>query len=340
MAGRNGIDVHTHVVPDRLPEYRGERGDLPWPSVDHGECSHARVMISGKNFRSVTDKAWNVAARLEDMAAMGVSRQVLSPMPELLSYWLPAADAQRLLRHVNESIASMVAAAPGRFTGLGGVPLQDSELAIRELDHALNALGLAGLEIGPNVNGVPIGDPRFEPFFAEAEKRGAVIFVHPLRPAGMDRLVGPPVLEQIVAFPCEMAFGIASLMTGGLLERHPRLRIACSHGGGAFALVLARMHATWHKLEPLRQAMPSPPREYARRLYYDTCVFDPKVLRFLIDSFGEDRLFIGTDYPFGTHEQDPLGFLGRAGLSPAAFAALCSENAERFLDHGAARHGN
>lgn len=325
------IDIHTHIIPEHFPSYKGKSVNLPWPSMDHDGCGHAKVMISGKNFRTVSDATWSVQRRGADMDAMQVQRQVLSPMPELLSFWLPAADAQVLLRHINEQIAGMAAKDPKRFTGLGAVPLQDVELAIRELEYAVTALGLAGVEIGPNVNGVPMGDPRFEPFFAAAEKMGAAIFIHALRPAGIDRLVGPPILEQAVGFPCEIALGIASLMTSGLMERHPNVRIACSHGGGAFALVLARLQGIWPNVEALKQAMPQPPTTYARRLYYDTCVFDPAVLRFLIQSFGEERLMIGTDYPFGIYERDPVGMLKRGGLSEREIELLCSANAKRFF---------
>lgn len=326
-----GIDIHTHIIPEHFPAYKGKNGNIAWPSMDHDGCGHAKVMISGKNFRTVAESSWKTGLRSADMDKMKVQRQVLSPMPELLSYWLPAEDAQVLLRHVNEQIAGMVATDPKRFSGLGAVPLQDVDMAIRELEHIVKVLGLSGVEIAPNVNGVPMGDKRFEPFFAAAEKMGAAIFMHALRPSGLDRLVGPPILEQIVAFPCEIALGIASLLTGGTLHQHPEVRIACSHGGGAFALVLARMQGTWHNVEALRQAMPEEPKTYARRLYYDTCVFDPGVVRFLIQSFGAERLMIGTDYPFGIYERDPVGLLQRAGLSEREIALLTSENARRFL---------
>lgn len=326
-----GIDVHTHIIPEHFPKYAGTTKDLPWPSMAHDGCGHANVMISGKNFRTVADSAWDTGKRCKDMDAMHIHRQVLSPMPELLSYWLPAEDARVLLRYINEQIAGMVASDPNRFSGLGAVPLQDVDMAIRELEHAVKVLGLSGVEIAPNVNGIPVGDPRFEPFFDAAEKMGAAIFMHALRPAGKDRLVGPPVLEQIVAFPCEVALGIASLMTGGILERHANVRLACSHGGGAFAMVLARMQGTWKNVEPLRQAMPQEPKVYAQRLYYDTCVFDPQVLRFLMQSFGEKQLIIGTDYPFGIYERDPVGMMERAGLTAQQIELLTSGNAKRFL---------
>jgi len=325
------IDLHTHVVPEHFPKYSGPAPDPGWPCMAHDGCGHAHVMISGKNFRTIGDVAWNTDKRATDMESMGVTRQVLSPMPELLSYWLPTSAAQPLLRHINEEIARTVAQDRSRFSGLGAVPLQDTDLAIRELEYLMGTLGLSGVEIAPNVNGVPIGDARFDAFFSAAERLGAAVFMHALRPAGKDRLIGPPLLEQVVAFPGEVGLGIASMMTGGMLERHADLRLAVSHGGGSFGLLLARMHDAWQKLTPMKEAMPQSPRHYARQLYYDTCVFDPTVLKFLIECFGDDRLIIGTDYPFGNHERDPLGLLERAGISGQVLERLCHENAERFL---------
>jgi aminocarboxymuconate-semialdehyde decarboxylase len=325
------IDIHTHVVPASLPPYLGAVADIPWPSVDHVDCRHARVMVSGKPYRDIEDSCWNTARRIEEMTEMGIARQVLSPMPELLSYWLPADDARRLGRHINGEIAAMVAEAPDRLIGFGMVPLQSVELAIEELIHLTVTLGLKGIEIGTNIEGKPIGHPDFAPFFAEAEARGVPIFVHPLRPAGMERLIGPPVLEQVVAFPCETAFAIASLMTSGIVAKHPNLRIAFSHGGGTFGQMLPRLQHGWTLAPGLQKAMPQSPRDLARTLFYDTLVYDPTVLRFLIDQFGIGQLMVGTDYPFAIMETRPIGRLGEIALSAGDIEKVTRENALRFL---------
>ena len=164
------VDVHCHVVPERFPPYAGKGRDVPWPSMADAHACHKHVMISGKAYRTVSDGCWSVPRRVADMDAMRIERQALSPMPELLSYWLPAEDAAALLRYINDQIAEMAAAAPGRFVGLAGVPLQDMDLALRELERAVKQLGFAGVELASHVNGVSIGDARFAPFFAEAER--------------------------------------------------------------------------------------------------------------------------------------------------------------------------
>ena len=149
--GDGAIDVHTHIVPDRLPVYAGRHIDMPWPSIERKDACHAQVMISGRVYRAIDDGWWNVGRRCVGMDAMGARHQVLSSMPELLSYWLPTEDATSLAAHLNEFIAGMVAAAPDRFAGLGTVTLQDPEAAARKLGSVVNELGLSGVEIGCNV---------------------------------------------------------------------------------------------------------------------------------------------------------------------------------------------
>src|SRR5881396_2628837 len=159
------IDVHTHIVPENFPAYAGKAKDVPWPSMAEAHACHRHVMISGKVYRTVSDGCWSVPRRIEDMNRIRVARQALSPMPELLSYWLPLADACVLIRYLNDQIAAMVERAPERFVGLGAVPLQDVDAAIKELGY-IKQLRFAGVEIASHVNGTSIGDPRFEPFFA------------------------------------------------------------------------------------------------------------------------------------------------------------------------------
>lgn len=330
----HGIDVHTHIVPESFPAYAGAARDVPWPSMQHDGCGHASVIISGKHYRTVSHTCWNVAERTREMDGMRVARQVLSPMPELLSYWLPLADAKVMCRYLNETIAGMIAAAPQRFLGLGAVPLQDLDAAIAELEFLHGSLKLAGVEIASHVNGVSIGEPRFEPFFAAAEARGAAVFVHALRPAGKDRLVGPPALEQVVAFPGDIALAGASMVTGGTLERHPRLRIALSHGGGALAMLLPRMDQGWRTTPPIRESIPRPPSDYAHRFYVDSLTYAAHTLKLVLGTFGADRVMIGTDYPFNIHDRDPHATIDAISPDAGLAAALRESNARGFLGLG------
>jgi aminocarboxymuconate-semialdehyde decarboxylase len=324
------IDIHTHVVPENFPAYAGKGRDVPWPAMAEAHACHRHVMISGKVYRTVADGAWSVPRRIEAMGAMRVARQALSPMPELLSYWLPPEDGRNLIRYLNEQIAAMVALAPERFIGLGAVPLQDLDSALRELEFVVRNLKFAGVEIASHVNGTSIGDARFEPFFAAAEALGAAIFVHALRPAGQDRVVGA-FAEQAVCFPGDIALAAASMITGGIAARHPKLRIAFSHGGGALSILLPRLVHAWNAVPKARESLAESPAVYARRFFYDALVFDARATRFVIDSFGGSQICVGSDYPFNMGDSDPVGALEKAGLDAALLTAIKSANARRFL---------
>jgi aminocarboxymuconate-semialdehyde decarboxylase len=265
------------------------------------------------------------------MERSGVTRQVLSPMPELLSYWLPAEDGAAICLYLNETIATLAATDAGRFIGLGAVPLQDVNAAIRELDHAVHQLGLAGVEIATNVNGTVIGDPKFEPFFAAAEEWGAAIFVHPLRPAGLDRVVGSPLLEQVLAFPGETGLAAASMITGGTLAKHPNLRIAYSHGGGTFHALLPRLQQGWQAFGKLRDSIALEPVAAACTMFYDSLVYDGPTLERLLEVFGDTQVMVGSDYPFPIMETDPAGRVAALPISDEARRRLRAGNAQRWL---------
>lgn len=328
---RHGVDIHSHVVPEHFPSYLGGAAPADWPSMAPAHACHRNVVISGKVYRTVHERCWSPSARVADMEAMGLSLQVISPMPELLSYWMDPAAAARLLRYVNEQMAEMVGHADGRLCALGAVPLQDMDLALAELDYVIDTLGFAGVEIGSNINGRPPGAPEFAPFFAAAEAKGAAVFVHALRPAGKARLVGPAPLEQALGYPGDVGLAAASVLTTNLIERHPRLRIAFSHGGGTLAALLPRLEQARRVFPALREAMPASPSQQARKLFYDALVFDAPTLRHLLASFGDGQLMIGTDYPFAFHEARPLAAIAAAVANPALRARLSTHNAERFL---------
>lgn len=326
-----GIDVHAHVIPHDFPSYIGAKAPADWPSMAPAQACHRSVMIAGKVYRTVSDRCWDTAKRLEDLPGMGLGLQVVSPMPELLSYWMPAADAQQLLRYLNDRIAAMVDEGAGKLAGLGAVPLQDVDLAIRELEYVVKTLGFPGVEVGSNINGVAIGAPQFDPFFEACEALGAAVFVHAIRPAGMERLVGPAPLQQVIAYPGDVGLAAASVITSNLLVRRPKLRIAFSHGGGTLGLLLPRLQQGWGVFPALRESVAEAPVAQARKLFYDTLVFDAPALRYLTETFGSDQLLVGTDHPFNFHERKPVERIEAAGFDADTVARLVHRNAERFL---------
>lgn len=284
-------------------------------------------MVGGKLFRSIDSRSWDAARRLDDMGEDGIDVQVVSPMPELLSHWFSAEDADILADHINHAIADLCARHPQHFVGIGMVPVQEPAFAARRL-QSVKSLGLCGVEIGTHINGVPLGDARMNEFYAAAEEADLAIMVHPLHPAGLERIGGRAPLAAVAAFPLETAFAAVSLLTHAVIERFPRLRVLLSHGGGALPWILPRLRQT-RALDPsLHDLFVREPEDMARRFFYDSILYDNAALRFLADMVGKDRILVGSDYPFSIKQSRPAEFAMQAlGLTAHAFAA----NTSRFL---------
>ena len=327
------IDMHTHIVPENFPPV-GSRaaGDL-WPRMepqpdDGSGFARSNVIISGRNFRTVLDRCWSTDRRIAEMPDLGIDRQVLSPMPELLAYRLEPSDGQALGRHLSETIVRMVDANPDRFYGLGAVPLQDVELAAKELSH-LKGLGLPGVEILSNIQGLSPGDPKFLPFFKEAESLGMAVFIHSQHPTFTDRIVGPGAWVNAVGFPTEAALAATSLIGGGTLEACPDLRVCISHGGGTLSQILPRLD--YFHSNSTQDKSAKTPTEYARQMYYDDILFSNQSLRLLIDTVGTSQVVVGSDYPFQFRPQAPAEEYAALGLTPDEIEAISSANCLRFL---------
>jgi aminocarboxymuconate-semialdehyde decarboxylase len=284
-------------------------------------------MVGGKVFRVIDSRSWDAARRLNDMAADDVNVQVVSPMPELLSHWFPTSDADVLCRHLNEEIAGLCAHHPQQFIGIGMVPMQDVSLAVRRIEE-VRSCGLRGIEIGTHINGIALGDPRLNDIYAAAEQAGLMVMIHPLHPLGLDRIGGRPELAAVAAFPLETAFAAVSLMTHGVLERFPKLRILLSHGGGALSWILPRLQHAYGLGPPLRSLFARDPVETVKSFYYDTVLYDRSGLQYLADKVGTDRLVVGSDYPFTIKQDKPAQFAEQAlSLARETLAA----NARRLL---------
>jgi aminocarboxymuconate-semialdehyde decarboxylase len=318
------IDTHTHFVPRHI---LAESGRNPlWPSVElRGET--AAVMVGGKVFRVIDSRSWDATRRLDDMARDDVDLQVVSPMPELLSHWFPPSDADALCRHINEGIAALCADHPTHFVGIGMVPMQDVRLATRRIEE-IRSLRLRGIEIGTHVAGMALGDARLDDVYAAAEQAGLMVMVHPLHPLGLDRIGGRPELAAVAAFPLETAFAAVSLMTNGVLERFPNLRIMLSHGGGALSWILPRLRHAYALGPPLQSLFARDPAEIAKSFYYDTILYDGSALQYLADEVGRDRLVVGSDYPFTIKQDRPAQFAEQA--LPLAREVLAA-NARRLF---------
>jgi aminocarboxymuconate-semialdehyde decarboxylase len=326
------IDLHTHFVPKEFPDLSGRAGGARWPRMEMMDAHRAQVMISGKNFRAVTDQCWDGRLRLLDMEQEAVTEQVISPMPELFSYWAAPSDALDFCRALNEGIAELARGFPGRFHGLGQVPLQDPDLAAKEL-APVRSMGLLGVEAGSHVLDVTLADPKYTDFLDELVRQDLCLFVHAFHPAGADRFsTAKTAMVNAVAFPTDTALTIGTFIGNGVFERWKTLRVAFSHGGGAFAMCLPRLLNHWQRVPDLKAALPQSPVEYARRAYYDTLVYQPEAFRYIREWFGVDRLIVGSDYPFAVREIPPGNVMGSiSDLSPEDRRKIDYENCRRFL---------
>lgn len=308
------VDFHTHVVAPDIPA--DPTGEPRWPQIAPRGQDQAEVMIAGRVFRRIDSRSWDVARRLSDMDADGIDVQVLSPMPELLSFWFSPAAGARLCEAMNGFIAGCMAAAPARFRGYGMVCLQDPGMAAAQLRELARA-GFSGVEIGTHVDGVPLGDARLDPFYSAAEAEGMAVMVHALHPAGLDR-VGATPDAAVSIFPLETTLAALSLISADVPRRFPDLKLLLCHGGGALAMLLPRLAQGRRMGLPHLDRVPVPVSDAVRGMHVDSIVYDAETLRFISRQLGADRIVCGSDYPFAVMQEDPAGFVRSALGADAA----------------------
>ncbi|ROR46450.1 amidohydrolase family protein [Kitasatospora cineracea] len=328
-AATPAVDVHAHLL---LPEV--EALVAGQPGLAHAKALDARrngpksLAVSGPMVAARIPLLTDPAARLAAMDAQGVDVQLVSPSPSHYHYWADEQTARKVWEAANTATAAHCAAAPDRLRGLGLIPLQHPHLAVEALDHAL-AAGLLGVELSSHAPGVELSDPLLEAFWARAAESGAVLFLHPFG-CTLDERLDRWYLSNTVGQPTENAVALSHLIFSGVLDRHPGLKIVAAHGGGYLPTHIGRSDHAW-RARPDARGCAHEPSSYLRRLYFDSLVHDPHVLRELIRAAGADRVLLGSDFPFDMGTEDPLAALTEAELTDSELAAVRGANATALL---------
>jgi aminocarboxymuconate-semialdehyde decarboxylase len=328
------IDIHSHFFPESWPDLEMRFGTPDWPSLKHLGDGKAMVMVGGREFRPIYSACWDPAKRLEEMDRDGVDLQILCATPVLFAYQRPAAQALECAQIFNDAALELCARGKGRLRALCQVPLQDTEAACRELSRCMKA-GHVGVQIGNHVGDRDLDDAGIVEFLAHCAAELAPVLVHPWDMLGGAR-TARHMMGWTVSMPAETQLSIVSMILGGAFDRLPAsLKICFAHGGGSFAFLLGRLENAWHNRDVARGTSRFPPSHYLDRFSVDSAVFDERALRLLVEVMGEDRVMLGSDYPFPLGELQ-VGRLAREArfLGDAGRAKILGGNAERFFGLG------
>jgi aminocarboxymuconate-semialdehyde decarboxylase len=325
------VDVHAHVL---LPEVDALVADLPGlaeaRALDARRNGPSALAVSGPMVRERAPRMIDVTARLAAMDAQGVDIQLVSPSPSHYHSWADEETAEKVYRLAGEATAAHCAHAPERLHGLGLAPLQHPRQAVRALEHAVE-LGLSGVEISSHAPGRELSDPAYEPFWTRAEETGAILFLHPFG-CTLDERLDQWYLSNVVGQPVENAVALSHLIFSGVLDRHPGLKLIAAHGGGYLPTHIGRSDHAWSARSDAGAGCAHLPSSYLKRLYFDSLVHDPHVLRELVRAAGADRVLLGSDYAFDMGTEDPVAALRAARLPDADFHAVRGGNAAALLN--------
>lgn len=340
--GKHGlrIDFHCHYQHNEVAVKTALLRPFDHePSIVY--ASAATRQVNQQQMKDRAPKLSDIVTRLADMDRMGIDIQAVSPSPLQYYYYADPGFGLELARDINDRLAEIAADHPDRFVGLGTVPLQEPKLAVRELERCVKKLGMRGIEIGTNVNGIDLADPRLklERFFAKAQELNVVLFMHPMGFTHADRMT-EHYFNNIIGNPLESTLAVSHLIFGGVLDRHPKLKFCVAHGGGYLAHYHARMDHGWKVRPDARMVLKKRPSSYLKKFWFDTITFDAGLLQNLVDKVGAKQVLLGSDYPYDMGDEDPVGLVSQLALAPVDRDRILGGNAAKLLGIKRGRQGS
>jgi aminocarboxymuconate-semialdehyde decarboxylase len=325
------IDIHTHILPKDIPNFNQRFGYGEFIHLDHHQPCCAKMHMGQQFFREIDENCWSPKARIKDCVNHNVDVQVLSTVPVMFSYWTKPKDGLVISQFINNHIAETAASNPKRFIGIGNLPMQSTKLAIMELERC-KKIGLKGVQIGSHVNDKNLDDPDLFPIFEACQDLNMSVFIHPWWWMAKEKM--PNYWSSwLVGMPMETSLAICSMIFSGIFEKLPQLRVAFAHGGGSFPMTIGRIEHGFN-VRPDLVAIDNNknPRTYLGKFWLDSLVHDPKVLDYIINLIGSDKVALGTDYPFPLGELSPGKLIRSQGYSINKTETLLSGAALAWLD--------
>ncbi len=286
----------------------------------------------GTFFREIESNCWDVNARLEDMKRTKVDFQVLCTIPVMFSYWAKPKDCLKVSEFLNDDLARTVKENPDHFAGLGTIPMQSPELAVKEFRRCVEELGLLGVQIGSHVNNLNLDDPSFYPIWSLAEELQAPILIHPWDMVGKE-MMKKYWMPWLVGMPAETTMAMVSMIMGGVFEKFPNIKVCFAHGGGQFPFTIGRIvHGFEARPDLCQTDCKINPRDFIGKFWVDSITHDVDALDFLVKVMGEDKVILGSDAPFPLGEDVPGKILASSQtLTDTQKAKIQYYNALDFL---------
>jgi len=308
------IDMHTHILPKTMPNWTEKFGYGKFIHLESNADGSANMMQGGNFFRRIVENCWDESLRIKEYEQFNTQVQVVCTIPVMFSYWANPKDCAELSRFLNDHIAELVQQYPKHYIGLGTIPMQDTEEAIKELER-IKSIGLVGIQIGSNINDKNLSEDEFFPIFEACSRLGLAVMIHPWQMMGFDSMK-KYWLPWLVGMPAETSRAACSMIFGGVLERLPKLRVCFSHAGGSFLPTLGRIEHGFN-CRPDLVAIDNQvsPREYVGKFWVDSITHDIDALKYILNMQGSKRVCLGSDYPFPLGDLEIGKFIEESDLS-------------------------